>query len=98
PASAAVAPEGASSRWGEWQQWLPRPGKTRRVRAARDRNLLFADDLRAIVVGPGQHHRARLRRLEFELDVRVGRDRGLEIRREHLFAGDRAGKSVEDLA
>src|SRR5215470_15502454 len=61
------------------------------------RNRLFAGDGRAIIVGPGQHHRAGFIGLELELDIRVCRDRGLEIGGEHLLAGDRADELVEDL-
>jgi hypothetical protein len=65
---------------------------------SRDRKRLFPDDLRSIVIDPGQHDRAGFLRPKLELDVRIGGDRRLEINREDFLAVDRAGELVEDLA
>ena len=61
----------------------------------RHRNLLFADDLGPVIVNPGQHDRTGFRRLELELDIRVRRDRRLEVGREHLLTGDRTRELVD---
>ena len=75
---------------------IPAPERAGATLAHRDR--LLADNRRAVVIDPGQHHAAALLGPELELDVRVRRDRGLEIGGEHLLTRHQADELVEDLA
>src|SRR3954469_19673290 len=89
PAGVSAAVAAATWRNSRLEIILPQRGV---ASGLADRDRLFARDGRSVIVGPGQHHRPGFLRLELELDVRIGRHRGLEVCREHLLAGDGADK------
>src|SRR4029077_4315074 len=55
-------------------------------------------DQRAFVIDPGELERAGFRRLELELEIRVGRNRAFQIAAENELAVEFARKDIDDHA
>src|SRR5579883_696109 len=74
------------------------PAMTALRQTLRHHDLAVFRRHRAVVVEPAEAERAARGRAHVELDVRVGRDRGLEVDAEQRRAVEGAGELVDDLA
>src|SRR5580658_1775333 len=78
--------------------WMAGTGPAMTVKApSRHLDLAVFRRHRAVVVEPGEAEGAAFGDPCRELEVGVGRDRGLEVDAEHRLAVERAGEPVDDL-